>query len=69
MYGLNHAGSSSIVTTIVLVVLATFFVSIRFYTRGIRHSGGGIGIDDWLILPGLLFFYLYAADGIYGMSY
>jgi hypothetical protein len=61
---LNSIGFSTFVVSIVLSFLATLAVAIRFYTRGKLNNG--LGLDDWLILASLPFFYLYVVDVLYG---
>lgn len=65
MKTLNSIGYSTVVVSIFFPVLATLSVIARFYTRGKLNNGRGI--DDWLILLGLISYYAYAADVMIGI--
>ncbi|CAG8974308.1 hypothetical protein HYALB_00011978 [Hymenoscyphus albidus] len=56
---------SCAVVSIIFPIFATLSVIARFCTRGKLKNGRGL--DDWLILPSLLFYYAYAADVLIGI--
>ena|SRR2546429_2468492 len=64
MYGLNEIGYATLVVSILFTVLATVAVVARLLTRRVLRIT--LGADDWLIILGLIAYYGYTTDALFG---
>jgi hypothetical protein len=51
-YLAEYKGGQLVATSIVFIILETFFVVLRFYARRIKRAS--VGLDDWFIWPALV---------------
>lgn len=66
MKELNDLDYATLVVAILFTVLAAAAVLVRLWTR--RLLKAGLGADDWLIIAGLIAYFGYTVNAIYGIN-